>query len=119
MSKPRRDIHYLADIEEAIQRILDYTEDIVDYEGFLEETMAQDAVLRNLQILGEATKKLSSELRQSYSNVPWREMAGTRDRIVHDYFEVNYATVWEIVREELASLLAQIQTMLQDLEADE
>lgn len=74
MSKPRRDKHYLADITEAIGRIISYTKDLT-YEQFVNRTMVQDAVLRNLQVIGEATKKVSPSLCNANSDIPWREMA--------------------------------------------
>lgn len=118
MSKPRRDLSYLADMEEAIQRILAYTEGLA-YPDFLEHELVQDAVLRNIQVIGQATKKLSEELRQSYPAVPWREIAGMRDKVVHDYFEVNYATVWDVIQQDLPALLPQIQDILQTIEEEE
>ncbi|MFZ1735939.1 MAG: DUF86 domain-containing protein, partial [Candidatus Moraniibacteriota bacterium] len=118
MSKPRRDISFLADIEEAIQHIFDYTEGFL-YEDFLEEDMVKDAVLRNIQIIGEATKKLTESLRQRYAHTPWREMAGMRDKVVHDYFEVDYAVVWDVIQQDLPGLLPQIQAILKDLEEEE
>ena len=88
MSEQRRDKNYLADIQEAIQRILAYTEGL-SYEPFLEDRKTQDGVIRNLQVIGEAVKKLSPSLRNAHPQLPWREMAGMRDKIVHDYFGIN------------------------------
>ena len=85
MSKQRRDRLFLGDIAEAIGRIIAYTGKL-SYEQFLGDTMVQDAVLRNLQVIGEATKRLSPSLRDALPALPWREMAGMRDKIVHEYF---------------------------------
>lgn len=114
MSKPSRDATYLADIEEASERILNYTRDL-DYETFLTHPMVQNAVLRNFQILGEATKKLSSALRQNYPDVPWREIAGMRDKIVHDYFGVNFDTVWDVVQQDLPQLRQRMTAILDEM----
>ena len=75
MSKPRRDLHFLIDILEAGEHIATYIEGL-DYEDFLDSQLVQDAVMRNLQIIGEAVKRLSPETRVEHPDVPWREMAG-------------------------------------------
>ena len=114
MSKPRRDKHYLADITEAIGRIISYTKDLT-YEEFVNRTMVQDAVLRNLQVIGEATEKVSPSLCNANSDIPWREMAGTRDKIVHEYFGINYRIVWEVAHRDLPQILPQLEVILQQL----
>ena len=111
MSQPRRDELYLADIAEAAKRAISYTAEL-SYEQFLDNTQVQDAVLRNLQVIGEASKKVSASLRKAYPNLPWREMAGIRDRVVHDYFGVDYRVVWEVVQRDLPRLLSLIQVIL-------
>ena len=115
MSKPRRDLSYLADIEEAIQRILVYTKDLT-YSAFLEDDLVQDATLRNIQVIGQATKRVSDTLRDSHPAVPWREMAGMRDKVVHDYFKVDYAIVWGVVQIDLPAVLPQVQAILRAIE---
>jgi uncharacterized protein with HEPN domain len=110
MSPSRRDKDYLGDIVEAIQRIFDYTAGLT-YEQFLTNTMVQDAVIRNLQIIGEAAKQLSRNVTDGHPKIPWRQMAGTRDRVVHDYFRINYEIVWNIVRDELPALLPRIEAI--------
>jgi len=112
MSSKRRDKDYLADIQEAIQRIIAYTEGL-SYEQFLEDYKTQDAVIRNLQVIGEAVKKLSRPVRDTHRYIPWREMAGMRDKIVHEYFGIKYDIVWAVVREDLPALLPQIEALLE------
>jgi uncharacterized protein with HEPN domain len=111
----RRDASYLADIVEAIQRIAGYILGL-DYDQFLDDVRTQDAVLRNLQVIGEATKKLSPELRQENPDLPWKAMAGLRDRIVHDYFGINSEVVWTVVSRELPPLLPQVAALLEETE---
>lgn len=107
----RRDQDYLSDIREAIQRIAVYTAGL-DYEQFMQDSKTQDAVVRNLEIIGEATKNLSSRLRRVYAQIPWKDLAGMRDKMIHHYFGINYEIVWTIAKEELPDLLSQIQDIL-------
>jgi len=107
----RRDQDYLSDIREAIQRIAAYTAGL-NYEQFMQDNKTQDAVVRNLEIIGEATKNLSSRLRRTYAQIPWRDLAGVRDKMIHHYFGINYEIVWTIAKEELPDLLSQIQDIL-------
>ena len=95
------------DIQEALRRTKAYTHEMT-YKEFLADTRTQDAVIRNLEIVGEATKKLSVELRNRYPDVPWKKMAGTRDRLIHDYIGVDIEVVWQIVIAELSDLALQI-----------
>jgi len=109
---------FLSDILEAARRITAYTM-AMDYEAFLADLKTQDAVIRNLEIIGEATKNLSRELRDRYPGVPWKAMAGIRDRLIHDYFGVNLDIVWQIVSGELPQLIMQIDQILHSEPDDE
>jgi len=110
MSK-RTNKNYLSDIQEAMQRIVEYTTGLT-YKQFIQDVKTQDAVVRNLEIIGEATKNLSSSLRKTHAKIPWKEMAGMRDKMIHDYFGVNYEIVWTVATEELTTLLPKIQKLL-------
>ena len=107
----RTDKEFLYDIQEAVRRIQSYTHEMT-YEEFLVDTRTQDAVIRNIEVIGEATKKLSVELRNRYSSVPWKEMAGARDRLIHNYFGVDLEVVWKISIAELSDLTLQIAKIL-------
>ncbi len=107
----RSDKDFLLDIQEATRRIKSYTYEMT-YEEFLSDTRTQDAVIRNIEIIGEATKKLSVGLRTQYPDVPWREMSGTRDRLIHNYFGVDIEVVWKISIAELSDLALQIMEIL-------
>lgn len=86
------------------------------YDSFVADVKTQDAVIRNLEILGEATKNLSDPLRAKHSAIPWKSMAGARDRLIHDYFGVNLDIVWEIATLELPKLAPQIETLIKETE---
>ena len=78
------------------------------YNAFLSDTRTQDAVIRTFEVIGEATKKLSVDLRDRHPDVPWKKMAGTRDRLIHDHIGVDIEIVWQIVIAELSDLALQI-----------
>jgi len=80
----------------------------------LGDTKTQDAVIRNLEIIGEATKNLSGELRTKYPDLPWKGMAGVRDRLIHDYFGVNLDIVWQIITAELPEVVAKVKAIKRD-----
>ncbi len=114
MSSRRRDRDYIADIQEAIQRILAYTQDM-SWDTFLHDDRTQDAVVRNIEVIGEAAKNLSGTLRKRYPHLPWKDMAGARDRLIHHYFGINNEIVWQIVQQDLPALLPKIQGILDEL----
>ena len=113
MSSPRRDRDYLGDIVEASERVLAYAAGL-DIDSFLSDTRTQDAILRNLQVIGEATKRVSPSLRAAHPRIPWIQMAGLRNRFVHDYFGVDLEVVWVIIADELPGLLRDIETIMRD-----
>jgi len=80
-------------------------------EDFLKDMKTQDAVIRNIEIIGEATKKLSDDIRSKYPEIPWKGLAGMRDRLIHQYFGVNLDIVWNVAKEELPEILSQIKKM--------
>ncbi|MBC7224303.1 MAG: DUF86 domain-containing protein [Anaerolineae bacterium] len=109
----RTDRALLRDIREAIRRIEDYTA-AMTYEAFLDDTRTQDAVLRNLEVLGEAAKRVSPALRNKHPEIPWREMARLRDRLIHHYFGVNLDIVWHVATVDLRGVAAQVEGILQE-----
>jgi len=104
----RMDRDSLSDIQEAIHRIAEYTSGMT-YRGFLGDTKTQDAVIRNLEVIGEATKNLSKAFRERHSEVPWKVMASVRDRLIHHYFGVNLDIVWQIVTDELPKVSSRLE----------
>ncbi len=109
----RPDSAYLDDILEAVRRIQNYVA-AMSYEQFRKDTRTQDAVMRNLEILGEATKNISSSFRKKHTNIPWKQMAALRDRLIHHYFGVNLDIVWGVTRNELPHVAAQIEIARKD-----
>jgi uncharacterized protein with HEPN domain len=104
---------YLSNIKECIERIEEYTKG--GKEEFMQTKMIQDAVIRNFEIIGEATKRLSPELRSQYSDVPWQQMAGLRDVLIHDYLKVNLNLVWQIIEQNLSDLKRQVTAIMDNL----
>ncbi len=78
----------------------------------MQDIKTQDAVVRNLEIIGEATKNIFSDFKEKYPKLPWKELAGMRDRLIHHYFGVNYDIVWVIVKEELPAVVIQVEEAL-------
>lgn len=77
------------------------------------------ALVRLLEVLGEAAKSVSEQCRQKYPSIPWRQIAGTRDRLIHGYFDIDLDIVWKIVSIDLPSLLAQLENVLSNSELEE
>jgi len=103
---------YLLDMLEAARRIVSYIEN-ASFEQFQEDYKTQDAVLRNLEVLGEAAKNIPEEFRNEYPDLPWGEMARTRDRLIHHYFGVNLDVVWGISELELPGVIEQLEMILE------
>jgi uncharacterized protein with HEPN domain len=102
----------LAHIRDAIERIETYTSG--GHDEFLTNPMVQDAVIRNLEIIGEAVKALSEELRTNNPDVPWKQIAGMRDVLIHHYFGVKLETVWRVAVEHLPPLGTKVRALLAD-----
>ncbi len=108
---------FLEDILESIEKIEEYTASI-DEENFYENTIIQDAVLRRLEIIGEAVKNIPDDFRGKYPDVPWKQIAGMRDVLIHAYFGVNLKRVWKVIEEDIQDLKLKILEILEELEAD-
>src|SRR3546814_62219 len=109
----RRDDALVSDLREAAARIRMYL-DGLDYAGFLGDIRTQDAVVRNLEILGEAAKRLSPEFRAHHPQIEWSQIAGMRDRLIHHYFGVNWEIVWNVVQERLPDLIEHLDLPTED-----
>jgi hypothetical protein len=103
----------LKDILEAVDRIQRYVAGLSEAE-FLDNTEKQDAVIRNLEVIGEAVRNIPADMRRKHKEIEWTLIAGTRDKLIHHYFGVNWEIVWNVVQEKLPSLQADIQRILAD-----
>lgn len=97
---------YVEHILESIKRIAEYVED--GESQFYESTLIQDAVVRNLQVLAESSQRLSDEFKSRHTNIPWRELSGFRNILVHDYLGIDLDSVWSVVEQDLPQLRASL-----------
>ncbi len=106
-----RDQEALVDILEAIKLILQYAAG-QDFDALAANVEKQDAILRRIAIIGEATKRLSPEFRLQHPEIPWKQMAGMRDVITHDYDEIDLDDVWGVIQRDLPQLLTDIEPLV-------
>jgi len=119
MSEQRRDyILFIEDILTCIEKIERYTSN-VSFEEFCGNDMAVDAVIRNFEIIGEAVKKIPEEIRTKYADVEWKEAAGFRDVLIHDYFGIDLEAVWDTVRNNIPSFKKQVVKVLKSEKTSE
>jgi len=100
-------IDYLRDILESIEKAFRFVQGM-DEKDFLKDEKTVFAVIRALEIVGEAAKKIPDDIRGKYPDIPWREMTGMRDKLIHDYFGVNLKLIWKTVQEDLPPLVPEL-----------
>lgn len=110
MSAPRDDTVFVRHIRDAIARIESYLDGVTE-EAFLRTPIVQDAVIRQIQIIGEAAKRLSNSFRDSTPAIPWADIAGMRDKLVHDYMGVQLDAVYETAARDIPALKVQLDRM--------
>jgi len=103
---------FLVDMVESVDKALRYVSGL-DFQDFLQDTKTQDAVVRNLEVLGEAAKCIPADVQQKNPGIPWAQIIGMRDRLIHGYFSVDPAIVWEIVTKELPELKEELEKLLE------
>ncbi|MHB2155178.1 HepT-like ribonuclease domain-containing protein [Calditrichota bacterium GD2] len=109
--KDRIIIDYLNDILDSIIKIKTFLKD-VDYPIFQKDVKTQYAVIRALEIIGEASKKIPQEVKDNYSWIPWRFMAGMRDKLIHDYFGIDIQVIWNTATKDILKLEEEIKNMV-------
>ncbi|RZM82144.1 HepT-like ribonuclease domain-containing protein [Leptolyngbya iicbica] len=107
----RDDGLYLSNILECIQRIESYVTE--GKAAFMDNSMMQDAVIRNFEIIGEATKRLSETVKRDHAEIPWRQMAGFRDVLIHDYLSVDMNEVWSVIERDLPVIKPALLSLAQ------
>lgn len=108
---------YISDVCDALEKCLLFTEGM-QFSGFTEDEKTVFAVIRALEVVGEAVKQIPASLQEKYPVIPWREMAGMRDILIHHYFSVNPEVVWKTVTEDIPELLPVFQQILADQQQD-
>ena len=109
MSKDPKE--FLKHILDECSYIISVTENIT-YDNFLDDETLKRAVVRSLEIIGEATKKISADFKVKWNSIQWRHMAGMRDRLIHEYIGVNYAIVWDVLKNKIPDIHNQISEFL-------
>jgi|SRR3972149_2450484 len=104
---------YIKHIRDSIYKIEDFTSGLSKGDFLSEENqVVQSGVVRELEVIGEATSKISSEYIQSHKDVPWRDMIDTRNKVIHDYLSIDYDLIWDIIQKDLPNLKLQIEKLL-------
>jgi len=106
------DLVYIRHVSDALVKIIDYTSGMNKKE-FISNPKTQDAVIRQFEIIGEATKQLSKAFRDKHSDVPWKKLAGLRDKLIHDYMGVDVLAIWKSVVSDLPELRKQIKEIIE------
>lgn len=115
MSKIKKDKVYLEHILRCIDNILSYTLDL-DEDDFLSSQLQKDAVVRNFEIIGEATKRITEQLKNQSKNIEWKKMSGLRDKLIHDYIEIDYQIIWYTITDLLPQLKIDIESLINNQE---
>lgn len=102
---------FLEDIYTAALRIETYTEGL-SFDEFVDNDLVIDAVIKNILVIGEASKNIPEQIRQDNPQIEWRKMAGMRDMMIHGYFSINYRIVWDVVQNKIPTLRQQIKKLI-------
>ena len=117
MKLKRESVDYIKDISEAISKIEQFTQGM-DYRIFVNDEKTVFAVIRAFEIIGEAAKSVSQPIKTKYANVPWREMTGIRNKLIHEYFGVIHEVIWKTLKEDIPPLKPKVEQILKDLKTN-
>jgi uncharacterized protein with HEPN domain len=109
---PKDPIEYLKHIHDECLFILSITATNLSKDEFLMDELKKRAVVRSLEIIGEATKKIPIDFKLKWSSITWKNMAGMRDKLIHDYMGVNYSIVWDVIKNKIPELNSQISIII-------
>ena len=110
--KKREYLDYIQDILEAINDIENFIKG-ADFNGFVRDRKTINAVVRSLEVIGEAAKKIPKDIRDKHNEIPWKKMAGMRDKLIHEYFGVDAEMVWKVAKDEIPPLKPLIQQIFE------
>ena len=105
---------YLEDILTSVSRIEEYSRNL-SFEDFKKDQKTIDAVIRNLEIIGEAARNVPEDFSEKHPELPWREMISVRNKVIHEYFGVDVSILWQTIKEDLPSLKNQVQKLIKSL----
>ncbi len=111
-------IEYLKHIIDESNFILSVTGEKLTKDDFLSDETLKRAIIRSLEIIGEATKKIPADFKVKWSSISWKNMAGMRDRLIHDYMGVNYSIVWDVIKNKIPELHLQIKKVIESESAN-
>ena len=106
---------YVLDLLASLQELEEFTEGL-DFDTFARDRKTINAVLRSLEVMGEAAKRIPSQIRERYPGIPWKRMAGMRDKLIHEYSGVDLEIVWGVVKDEIPPLKPLLERLCQHLE---
>ena len=109
---------YIADILNAVREVEEFTEGM-NFKTFLTDKKTINAVIRSLEVMGEATKHIPEDVREQYPDIPWKRMAGIRDKLIHEYSGVDLEIIWSVIKEELPPIEPLIEKVLKDMEKED
>ncbi len=109
---------FVKDILDCIDKIQEFIGDM-DYKQFKDNDLVNSAVIRKLEIIGEASKNIPDFIREKYPEIPWKDMARMRDKIIHFYFGVDYEIVWKVIKERLPELKEKIERVFEEIQEKE
>lgn len=111
----RTNKHYFQDMLDYAKSSLEFTNDL-EYENFLTNKQVIFATVRALEVVGEASNRISDEVKEKYPMFPWIEMRGLRNRIIHNYDDIDYKIVWKVIKNEMPKLIQQIESIFDEIE---